>query len=66
MAAKSAARADVEAFARQRFGSAPVTVYLDRTGSIAASFGVVYHPAFRFVTAQGRLQSRPVAGFPYR
>lgn len=53
-------------FVRARFGSAPVTVYLDRTGSIAASFGVVYHPAFRFVTAQGRLQSRPVAGFPYR
>ena len=66
VAAKSAARADVEAFARQRFGSAPVTVYLDPTGAIARAFGVVTHPEFRYVSAAGRLTSRAPGGFPFR
>ena len=65
MAARSASRSDVVAFVRQRFGSAPVTVYMDPTGAIARAFGVSSHPDFRYVSAAGRLTSRAPSGFPY-
>gem|GEM_PF-2341207 len=54
-------RADTVVFMRQRFGNAPIRVYLDTTGAIARAFGVPAHPAYRFVTARGRLtKARPV------
>ena len=65
MAAKTATRADVAAFTRQRFGSAPVTVYMDPTGAIARAFGVSTHPEFRYVSAAGRLTARAPGGFPF-
>jgi len=50
----------------QRFGAAPVTVYLDRSGAIGKAFRVSSHPEFRFVTAGGTLTKRAPAGFPFR
>ena len=66
VAARGTRAADVRRFVRQRFGDAPVAVYVDTTGSIAAAFGVTYHPVYRFVSAQGVLRTRPVVGFPFR
>ena len=65
VASDSADRADVRRFVRQRFGNAPIAVYLDPTGSISAAFGVSTHPEFRFTTTAGRLTSSPPAGFPF-
>ncbi len=65
MAAKYASKADVEAFVRQRFGNAPVTVYIDTTGAINRAFGVSTHPDFRYVSSRGRLTSRAPGGFPF-
>ncbi len=56
-------RADTAVFVKQRFGNAPIRVYLDTTGTIAKAFGVPAHPAYRFVTAQGRLTTARPAGF---
>ncbi len=50
----------------RRFGSAPVRVYVDRTGRIGKAFGVVSHPVFRFVSSQGRLTKAIPVGFPFR
>jgi hypothetical protein len=57
-------RADVVAFVRQRFGSAPITVYFDRSGRSQAAFDAPYHPEYRFTTRAGRLTARAPAGFP--
>jgi hypothetical protein len=66
VAAKGSPRADVAAFTRQRFGGAPVDVYIDGSGAINRAFGVATHPTFRFVTAAGRLTTSAPAGFPLR
>jgi len=50
----------------QRFGAAPVTVYVDRTSVIDNAFRVSSHPEFRFVTPGGVLTKRAPAGFPFR
>ncbi|MCX6391939.1 MAG: hypothetical protein NTX95_05535 [Actinobacteria bacterium] len=50
----------------QRFGTAPVTVYVDRSSVINTAFRVSSHPEFRFVTASGTLTKRAPAGFPFR
>lgn len=64
MASGESRRADVVAFARQRFGSAPVTVYFDRSGRSQAAFDAPYHPEYRFTTRAGRLTPTPPPGFP--
>ncbi len=64
MASGESRRADVVAFARQRLGDAPVTVYYDRAGRSQAAFDAPYHPEYRFVTPRGRLTAKPPAGFP--
>lgn len=50
----------------QRFGKAPIAVYVDRTRAIGAAFRVASHPEFRFVTAAGTLTKRAPSGFPFR
>ena len=65
VAAKGSSPADVAAFTRQRFGSAPVDVYIDSTGAIGRAFGVSAHPDFRFVSSRGRLTTRAPSGFPF-
>ena len=52
-------------FVRQRFGKAPIAVYLDPTGAISAAFGVSTHPEFRFTTSAGSLTSSRPPGFPF-
>ena len=49
----------------QRFGSAPVAVYVDGSHTIDKAFRVVSHPVFRFVTPSGTLTNRKPAGFPF-
>ena len=66
IAVSAGTRADTQAFVVRRFGSAPVRVYVDRTGRIGKAFGVVSHPVFRFVSSQGRLTKAIPVGFPFR
>lgn len=66
IAVSAGTRADTRAFTAQRFGSAPVNVYVSGTQGIDRAFGVVSHPEFRFVTAAGKLTKRVPAGFPFR
>ena len=66
IAVSAGARPDTRAFVAQRFGRAPVDVYVDGTGAIGKAFRVVSHPVFRFVTAGGVLTKRAPAGFPFR
>jgi hypothetical protein len=51
---------------KQRFGAAPVTVYVDRSSVIDKAFRVASHPEFRFVTPAGTLTKRAPTGFPFR
>ena len=64
MASGESRRADVVAFARERFGDAPIVVYYDRAGRSQTAFGAPYHPEYRFTTRAGRLTPRAPAGFP--
>jgi hypothetical protein len=57
-------RRDAVAFTRRLFGRAPVTVYWDPTGTSQRAFDAPSFPLFRYVTPQGRLTTRPPAGFP--
>ena len=65
MASGESRRADVVAFARERFGDAPILVYYDRAGRSQAAFDAPYHPEYRFTTRTGRLTPRAPAGFPF-
>lgn len=64
VASVEARRADVVRFVRQRFGRAPVTVYIDRSGRSQAAFRAPYHPEYRFTTKRGRLTAKAPRGFP--
>ncbi|MEI6688442.1 MAG: hypothetical protein WCN97_03675 [Thermoleophilia bacterium] len=66
IAVSAGTRADTQAFVAQRFGAAPVDVYVDELHTIDRAFRVVTHPVFRFVTAGGALTKRAPAGFPFR
>lgn len=65
MASDESRRADVVAFVRERFGTAPITVYIDRSGRSQAAFDAPYHPEYRFTTRAGRLKPTPPRGFPF-
>jgi hypothetical protein len=65
IAVSAGARADTRAFVVQRFGAAPIDVYVDESHAIDRAFRVVSHPVFRFVTASGVLTKRAPAGFPF-
>jgi hypothetical protein len=65
VASSESSRADIVAFARQRFGGAPIVVYHDRAGRSQTAFDALYHPEYRFTTRAGRLTSRAPAGFPF-
>lgn len=65
VASPQARRADVVDFVRERFGSAPIAVYLDRRGRIGRVFEAQSHPLHRFTTSAGRLTSVAPSGYPF-
>jgi hypothetical protein len=55
---------DVRAFVKERFGTAPVTVYREESGATFRRLGPGYYPAHAFFSAAGkRVASFP--GYPF-